>query len=84
MYSQLCTYPFKIVCLFRTWNLVDVASAKENVFCTAVSVASVLILHYSGLCIGGCDLTCLVQSPIYLLTDHRLFHGVTYLYKWYI
>ena len=30
-------------------------------------MASVIILHYHGLWIGGCTLTCLFQSPISVL-----------------
>ena len=53
-------------------------------FCTAMSVVSELISHYPGLLIGGFTLTCLVQAPIFLPTDHNLSHGLAYIYRLWI
>ena len=43
MYYQLWTCYLKIVCPCITCNLVDIASAPENMFCTTVSFASGII-----------------------------------------
>ena len=84
MYSQLWICPLQIACLYKIFNSVDVASATENLFCTAVSVVSDLISHYPGLLIGGSTLPCLVQSPILLPIYQRLYHVFAYLYMLHI
>ena len=64
MYSQLWICPLQIARLHKICNSVNVASATANMFCTAVSVVSYLISHYTGLLIGGSNLTCLVKYNI--------------------
>ena len=79
MDSQLWTCPLQIVYMCRTYNLVDVASAAENLVYTTMSVPSGLISHYPGFWIGGCAFPCIFQSPIYFPTVQRLSRGVAYL-----
>ena len=81
MYSQLWIFPLQIARLHEICNSFDVASATENLLCTAVSVVSDMISNYPGLLIGGSAFPYLVQSPILFKIDQNLSHGVAYLYR---